>query len=57
MRQVEKLARKPYGEWADETFTQAKEVIGEVINIARREKLKRLRVGKPYDIEVEFFEE
>lgn len=54
---IQKLERKTYGEWADDTYAQAKEVIDEVIAIGRREKLKKLRVGKPYDIEVEFFEE
>lgn len=52
----EKIEKKSYEEWSAETFQDAKAAVDEVIKIARREKLKRLRIGKPFDIEVEVFE-
>lgn len=50
-----KLAKMPTDEWLDLNWEHAKGVVEEVYEMAKQYKVKRLKIGRPYDIEIEFF--
>jgi hypothetical protein len=44
---------KDYAEWSQEAWEAALNAANEAISLLKEHKLKRLRIGKPFDIEIE----
>lgn len=45
---------KPYDEWLKETAAASLEHLDELITRMKEEKLSYLRIGKPFDMEIDF---